>query len=683
MVETWNTILKDEDSLECSDSLKSVAASLRPSVDIILPGVESSGEFGAQAPVFIESQDDLKLVASSSKSSRQTAEQASPQVMSASKTALKGRMTRKRQREETPEVKRLRSSKRTSTPRLRHDNSQIQFAPIASSSPLVEKSQNLTERQKEVRERQRENAGLYSSVQSGPRTRSRGPVAEQPAEVASSEQVRGQEVTPEPAASYEEFISSTPTPRRGHSLQMEDYNDPPSSPPEPRRNPLLSEIQSRSKATSSLESWEFSSPPGSPVSGQQQQIEQAVEIPQISLTNDSTQSKERGFTSPEDLEIIPSSLIEDAELSNDVSRNPAQNPLSAVPQVSPTTPLRQDQLPVSKAEETSKPGEDDFVDVRSSPEQPSHNGVPRVSQDTSFALSEGDESSMMRFVVELESRRCNLPVNKFVIESPVKNNPSEDCITVHTDSSLSSPPPEGPKNQPRSVSPTVPTTPAESETDMARSGSKRKRGRGTKTTFDARRRKRRSTEVRPLSLMDDGQAAVTEEYSSPAPSVRRSLRSRKIRDLDTQELSIVEPRSGSSRKTGGKRGTVAGDAGGDTDEEVLSQLVSESNAASQSQSLVDPSEGRPLSDEPMELEFLEGEDETTEQKPILEADNDNTNGPEAGPVTRKASSIMEMLRDGLQNLRGASLSREEVYQMEDLLMDMKRELFEAERRGRR
>jgi hypothetical protein len=54
------------------------------------------------------------------------------------------------------------------------------------------------------------------------------------------------------------------------------------------------------------------------------------------------------------------------------------------------------------------------------------------------------------------------------------------------------------------------------------------------------------------------------------------------------------------------------------------------------------------------------------------------NAPPQGRLQR----LMNMLRNGLSELRSSRLSREEVYQVEDMFMDMKRELYEAERRGR-
>jgi hypothetical protein len=52
------------------------------------------------------------------------------------------------------------------------------------------------------------------------------------------------------------------------------------------------------------------------------------------------------------------------------------------------------------------------------------------------------------------------------------------------------------------------------------------------------------------------------------------------------------------------------------------------------------------------------------------------------PEKSSVEKIMEALRGSLQELRTASLSRGEVYEVEDILMDMKRELYGAEARGR-
>ena len=66
-----------------------------------------------------------------------------------------------------------RSANSTPKPRLRHDDSQIQFAPIDSSPlPTEDESQHLTEHQKEVKTRQQDNAQLFHDLSSSPTAQS-------------------------------------------------------------------------------------------------------------------------------------------------------------------------------------------------------------------------------------------------------------------------------------------------------------------------------------------------------------------------------------------------------------------------------------------------------------------------------------------------------------------------------
>ncbi|KAF7543826.1 hypothetical protein G7Z17_g10426 [Cylindrodendrum hubeiense] len=681
MAEIWNVIFKDEESLDCSDSLKAIITALRPKVDVSFPGMEeSSGEFGAQAQSFIDSQDELSFLAlSSTKSSRHEAERATPPTASLSKLPFKGPMTRKRRREATPDLMQIKSTKRTSTPRLRHDNSQIQFAPIAPSSPLAEESQHLTERQKEVRQRQRENVGAIPGIRSSPRTRSRTSLAEKPKETPVSSRTRHQDATPERTESYEEFISSTPTPRRGQALQIADYNEPPSSPPVPRPNPLLSEIQTRSRARNSLDNWEFSSPPGTPPTSHQQATRE-LEAPQIGSVERTTRRRSRRKTrssSQFNPEVIPSSVpaeeipIATEEPTPAISDEKEEEPIEIAPEA-PSTPSRRAPPPDNKVEETPKSGDDEYVDARSSPEEPLLEEAPAVvselidsqKHDSSFELSEVDESSMMRLVVELESRHCNLPFDKCNSTSPEKKagQPTTGCITVHDVSP--SPSPEKEKmRKTRSISPVIPSTPAQPELDSSQSQSQPQ-----SQTQSKKKRKRAAAfaETRRDQLASPGHAR----------SSRRSagMKSKKHQGKDTQGSSMEEP------KQAAPKGVASADRvdGGDTDEELMSQLVTESNAASQSQSQhdVEPESGISISSDSMEL------DPVVDEEPQAEESAGAPHTGETEKEANKTNAIVSILRGGLNELRGAALSRDEVYQLEDMLMDMKRELFEAERRGR-
>ncbi|KAF7561966.1 hypothetical protein G7046_g2189 [Stylonectria norvegica] len=717
--EAWNAIVKDEEELECSDSLKAIITSLRPIVDLAMPGFEeSSGEFGAQATSFIESQDDLSLVVlSSTKSSRHDAEKTGSLPVPTPKVALKGMMTRKRRRDATPEVAPSKPAKRktrTSTPRLRHGNSQIQFAPIPSSSPLAKDSQHLTERQREVRQRQKQNAALYSDVRSSPRTRSQAileesRVKEQKANGSPNVKSKRQEATPERTTSYEDFISLTPTPRRGQALQMEEDNDPPSSPPEPRRYPLLSAMQAKSNTRSSLENWEFSSPPGSPETSHQQE-HHTTEPPHIVMTDDSTQYKAVEKAEADlldEMDIIPSSAIFDEDTKGlhpsvdacESANSPGLTDKdSAVLVEAPSTPPERDIIVSDKLQETPKSGEDEFVDARSSPIQQSPTGAfvearPASSQtrDTSFAFSEGDESSMMRLVVQLESRRCNLPFDKVNSASPEKQAivPVKDCIIVHSDGSSSlEEEEEAGSAKKRSRSPiTVPTAVEAAIDALKGSHTKRKRKRGGPKYSETRRKKRRSVDTNIPDQVDDSQPAVSESSSSPVPSARRlarkvaGLKSKKGRHSDSQSSSVGEAAQAAAKKTPVPvEPTIKRDAG-DTDEEVMSQLVTEVEAASQSQSQpeADAAEANCELEDSMDLVSM-SDDQVEDMTKESEKRSSGTGEQAAG--ASKASAVMQILRAGMNELRGASLSRQEVYELEDMLMDMKRELFEAERRGR-
>src|SRR5206468_2894482 len=103
-----------------------------------------------------------------------------------------------------PEAKPAASNRRTTTPRLRHDDSQVHFAAIGPSSAMGSplESQVLTERQKEVRERQRENATLFPEIQSSPGVKTKDSDRQL---LPVGPQMR--HATPEPEAGFDDYVS--------------------------------------------------------------------------------------------------------------------------------------------------------------------------------------------------------------------------------------------------------------------------------------------------------------------------------------------------------------------------------------------------------------------------------------------------------------------------------------------
>lgn len=267
----WNSVFEHVEDVRYPEKLKEVLLSLRPFVDIVLPGLDvSTIESTGEEPLFVDTQeDDLELPPlRRPRSSGRGTPQPSRSGFRSSSVGLS--VPAKRRQDLTPEIRPSKASRRSATPKLRHDDSQIQFAPVDSSPILSAEagSQVLTDRQREVRERQKEVANLFPEIRSSPSRKGRA--SSRPSSHANSPQkLPGpRAATPEPRKTVEEYIASTPTPRRGQVVALHDHDsdmaEPPSSPPEPRRNPLAKEIQSRSASASVMDDWQFSS---SPVSG--------------------------------------------------------------------------------------------------------------------------------------------------------------------------------------------------------------------------------------------------------------------------------------------------------------------------------------------------------------------------------------------------------------------------------
>jgi hypothetical protein len=270
----WNSVFEHVQEVRYPEKLKEVLLSLRPFVDIVLPGLDiSSIESTGEEPMFVDTQqDDLELpqLQRSKPSSRGTPQ---PSRSSVGSSSVGLSVPSKRRQDLTPEVRPSKAQRRSATPKLRHDDSQIQFATIESSPVLSAEpeSQVLTDRQREVRERQKEVASLFPEIRSSPSRKVRASSRASSRATSPQKLPTLRAATPEPRRTVEEFIASTPTPRRGQVVALQDHDsdmaEPPSSPPEPRRNPLAKEIQSRSATNSLMDEWQFSSSPvsGSPV----------------------------------------------------------------------------------------------------------------------------------------------------------------------------------------------------------------------------------------------------------------------------------------------------------------------------------------------------------------------------------------------------------------------------------
>ncbi|CRK20630.1 hypothetical protein BN1708_012902 [Verticillium longisporum] len=707
--EAWNRVFEAAGDVQYPERLKAVLLSSQSVLDLVLPGLQiPSIPSESHNRSFVDSQVDVPAaIPSSSRSSRRgvlTSSSKSRQLASSSPARLN--LAAKQPSSNTP--KRTRTSAR-STPksRLRHDDSQLHFTPV-ESSPLAgaQESQVLTERQQEVRERQKDAAAIFPGLRSSP-LRHEAAAQQSSSKVTAAEgrKQRQRDVTPEGRAEEEEYVISTPTPRRGQALAMivddQDMTDPPSSPPEPRPFPLLPHLKTRSSLGEVDQDWPMSSSPvnGSPVVSKEHAA--ANEIPILDITGGENHNPSSLDTHGSDMiiddsfqmEVVPSSVASEARLPTHrkevvvIDDDEAEEDDDE-----PSTPRARDDVDDAKSDEP-----DVFVDALTSPQQPLTRSAKKAlerqadaEKDGSFVMSDGDENSMLRLVVELDSRRCKLPINRHPAESPSKHEDIKevlDCITVVAPEDGEDEEDEA-KEKPRRKSKSKSRSPGRSQSVVEMSApppasetssKKKKRKRSAAAREESTNKKAkpsqeglRSRQTSVLtdrsvasSFCSDSHAGDAEGPSSPGhPSTpAKETRAHK---------ASVTPRRRSRRIYSDEK---------DTDTELESQLAAEQIAASRSQSLA-VEEAVALSTSVSREASMDLSHDVTPRAsqsvaiPTVEEDEEEDKDESQKPT------MLDSLTGVLAQLKSATLSRDEVYKMEDVLMDIKRELFAAEKRGR-
>jgi hypothetical protein len=266
-IRLWNSMFGSCEALEYPEHAKATLLRLRVVADIQLPFFPASLE--SETPVdqrqpfdFGESQDDSSNFSGFSTVGSAFNRLLTPHLVSSPERRIRqfspkviiqvGQSSRKRSRDSTPDSGIRKSRKRDLTPRLRHDDSQVQFQPVDSSpTDRVIDSQLLTDKQKETKERQQAEAAMFPDLRSSPRAKTKS-VEETPATDPelpihrSSSKLRQtspfveRQTTPTLALPSDDdnFVTSSPTPTR--SIRGEpEISGPPSSPPESPANDAL------------------------------------------------------------------------------------------------------------------------------------------------------------------------------------------------------------------------------------------------------------------------------------------------------------------------------------------------------------------------------------------------------------------------------------------------------------
>src|SRR5690606_4760947 len=121
------------------------------------------------------------------------------------------------------------------------------------------------------------------------------------------------------------------------------------------------------------------------------------------------------------------------------------------------------------------------------------------------------------------------------------------------------------------------------------------------------------------------------------------------------------------------------------EEEVQSQVISEHMAAS-SQSRLSPvlgDDGNLSTSSEAEVDDVtERASQTGSRRTSARRSGSRSEGSDSSSRRKPAYKIERHFKKALERMRSATISREEMHRIEDMFVDFKRELYEAERRGR-
>ncbi len=305
---------------------------------------------------------------------------------------------------------------------------------------------------------------------------------------------------------------------------------------------------------------------------------------------------------------------------------------------------------------------------------------PPSMRDISFRMSDGEERSMLRLAIELDKfnkRSQTSPVTTEPVTSQGNSNVGSavdgieilDCITVRTSND---------------------TTSKEEEEEQEEDGaSSQGSTQGTPPQRSNRRKRKRSSSVRVDDATVKSPAETSIQGRRRANLKRRSsVLSETLSTTDGSQASsspVPEPAEEVADTTAEAASSPTHDtveevealASDDHEEEIQSQLALElevlSNRGGARHDVVD------LTTADAPTETVEVEDEA-EPASVMEVDSEAASSPPAKKP--RLAGILSMLRGSLELLQAATLSRDEVNQIEDVCMDVKRALYDAERRGR-
>ena len=657
----WNECFGEQDTLRYPSNLENVLRAARPYVELGLPDFPETGP-GAEAvdlPAFSGPQDqDTQGDVDVDSSSRWTGllrGTASPLVRTAaSHNASSGLATI--HTGGTNSGSKANSKGTTPKARLRHDDSQIMFAPIDSSPlPAADDSQVFTDHQKEVRARQIEGAQMFPDIsstpvrKSSPRSRRKAPgpldfshIAPQAADDAIAGTPQDMEMNSELSG----YMGSSPTPRsadksqEGYAQQEEDVEDLSSSPPRSAEKRTIIHAKDQDASFVADSAPLRAGVPILKINGIQREsdLPSDTTLPAEQLQHEADaaliQEDDPSSSLDEDFQVDATTIVDHTEMVDQ----------SAVAQ--------EEQNVVDEGDDTSRV-ENSFVEPPASQEptiEPPPSGgqsVTRSGRKRKRATANADSTT--------SKKQKQSPFRRVI--SGIFGRPQQDDEDIGEDIVVASQPTESPRNV-ESVKAETPREPVASNTAVQQSKRGRGRPRKSETPTPApptaiplacsTRSKRRASEMSHANE-ESSEQAVTEAKSTPAPKRQR----RRAKAKKAIEEARKSQEDSSSRPSSRREATAVLIEPTDSDVDISqTRMATDDEDASG-----DDSQGK--SQEPAIA------------TPLREA-----------PPRETPKSILGRLRDILGDCKNAIFGSQEEREFDDVLFELRREVHGAANRGR-
>ncbi|KKF95140.1 hypothetical protein CFO_g2496 [Ceratocystis platani] len=655
-VSMWNRLYENVDDLEYPQNLKDILVNLRTNVSIVLPGLENSGD--ASLVSFRHTQSFVNGVGISAVSPVMPSNggvwpstgttgslDTAASVVASATTVAAGSLTNKT------------LDKSDSPARARHDNSQIDFVSIQATDNGhgydENASQVLTDRQREVRDRQRENAHFVPSTLRIA-TSDASQLAANRSAIDGDGSVPGTPVrsdvdpvsTPKTSRSYEDYLSSQPMP------SLSDMSSPASSP----LKRISHRVFEKSKKTEAMmESQPESVEPESATRSPRRLSAIAqfyLKLPRLLPVNINDVKEPLSLSNPPKNLTLPG------------NKGPGLRRLLHMEMIAtlPTMYLFLLHPPVLLGLAALGLHRDHVAQINRKRKR--KRGANRSSRKRKRLASEegsGDvscdkpQSLAQEACQESESSQELDPETQVSLDNiDLKSTPEVET--------LATPKPDTEQQESRELSSPLSDLPDSDSTPVLGSS------------------------ILPMSMTP---TPVTRKKPEIVHSAATTVSDE---EAESQVLSeLAASRGGLNRLDHGRVDPVSEKNNATTNDEMDVDSNEELDAAFQA----------PTSTEAVAAAALKAEEEIGNLGPLMPhpgtpgglhevsqpiAADSATEIAEQAQAGNSASStpgsIMGLLRNGLQSLRQMRLSRQDMYQIEDLFVDFKRELYDAERRGR-